>query len=64
MDPGHPQMAVTEPLPLFLNFSLGVEGGGAYARQVARGNCVIGGGRGHATRRSARAASAATAWPA
>ncbi len=45
MDSGHPQMVVTEPLPPFLNFSLGVEGGGAYARQVARGNCVIGGGR-------------------
>jgi sarcosine oxidase subunit beta len=25
-----------------------VEGGGVYARQVARGNCVIGGGRGYA----------------
>jgi sarcosine oxidase subunit beta len=48
MDSGHPQMAVTEPLPVFMNFSLGVEGGGAYARQVARGNCVIGGGRGYA----------------
>jgi len=48
MEAGHPQMAVTEPLPPFLTFSLGVEGGGAYARQVARGNCVIGGGRGYA----------------
>ncbi|SFB69230.1 sarcosine oxidase subunit beta [Polaromonas sp. OV174] len=48
MESGHPEMAVTEPLPLFLNFSLGVEGGGVYARQVARGNCVIGGGRGYA----------------
>lgn len=45
---GHPEMAVTEPLPLFMNFSLGVEGGGVYARQVARGNCVIGGGQGFA----------------
>ena len=44
MQPGHPQMAVTEPLPAFMNFSLGVEGGGVYARQVGRGNCVIGGG--------------------
>jgi glycine/D-amino acid oxidase-like deaminating enzyme len=44
MQPGHPQMAVTEPLPAFMNFSLGVEGGGVYARQVNRGNCVIGGG--------------------
>jgi glycine/D-amino acid oxidase-like deaminating enzyme len=48
MEPGHPEMAVTEPLPLFMNFSLGVEGGGVYARQVARGNCVIGGGKGYA----------------
>jgi sarcosine oxidase subunit beta len=40
-------MAVTEPLPVFMNLSLGVEGGGVYARQVARGNCVIGGGRGY-----------------
>jgi sarcosine oxidase, subunit beta len=46
MESGHPQMAVTEPLPAFMKFSLGVEGGGVYARQVARGNCVIGGGRG------------------
>ncbi|HSV51346.1 MAG TPA: FAD-dependent oxidoreductase [Burkholderiaceae bacterium] len=48
LEPGNPQMAVTEPMPAFLNFSLGVEGGGVYARQVARGNCVIGGGRGYA----------------
>jgi sarcosine oxidase subunit beta len=48
MESGHPEMAVTEPLPLFMDFSLGVEGGGVYARQVARGNCVIGGGRGYA----------------
>ena len=48
MESGHPEMAVTEPLPMFLNFSLGVEGGGVYARQVARGNCIIGGGRGYA----------------
>ncbi|WP_411877890.1 NAD(P)/FAD-dependent oxidoreductase [Polaromonas sp. YR568] len=48
MESGHPEMAVTEPLPLFMNLSLGVEGGGVYARQVARGNCVIGGGRGYA----------------
>jgi sarcosine oxidase, subunit beta len=48
MESGHPEMAVTEPLPVFMNFSLGVEGGGVYARQVARGNCVIGGGRGYA----------------
>ncbi|MFS2035129.1 NAD(P)/FAD-dependent oxidoreductase [Polaromonas sp. CT11-55] len=48
MESGHPEMAVTEPLPVFMDLSLGVEGGGVYARQVARGNCVIGGGRGYA----------------
>lgn len=39
----HPLMMVTEPLPLFMDVSLGMQGGGIYARQVARGNCVIGG---------------------
>ncbi|QVQ25429.1 NAD(P)/FAD-dependent oxidoreductase [Achromobacter deleyi] len=42
----HPLMMVTEPLPVFMSVSLGVQGGGIYARQVTRGNCVIGGGRG------------------
>jgi len=42
----HPLMMVTEPLPRFMTASLGVQGGGIYARQVERGNCVIGGGRG------------------
>ncbi|AKQ54014.1 NAD(P)/FAD-dependent oxidoreductase [Bordetella hinzii] len=42
----HPLMMVTEPLPAFMDVSLGIQGGGIYARQVARGNCVIGGGRG------------------
>ncbi|WP_313624672.1 FAD-dependent oxidoreductase [Achromobacter sp.] len=42
----HPLMMVTEPLPVFMDVSLGMQGGGIYARQVARGNCVIGGGRG------------------
>ena len=37
---------VTEPLPQFMAVSLGMQGGGIYARQVDRGNCVIGGGRG------------------
>ena len=45
----HPLMMVTEPLPVFMDVSLGVQGGGIYARQVARGNCVIGGGRGVST---------------
>lgn len=43
---GHPAMAVTEPLPVFMDWSLGVEGGGIYCRQVARGNVVMGGGSG------------------
>lgn len=42
----YPLMAVTEPLPRSLELNIGVEGGGVYCRQVARGNCVIGGGRG------------------
>uniref|UniRef100_E1TDJ5 FAD dependent oxidoreductase n=1 Tax=Burkholderia sp. (strain CCGE1003) TaxID=640512 RepID=E1TDJ5_BURSG len=46
MKPIYPNMWVTEPLPLFITHNLGVYGGGIYARQVARGNCVIGGGRG------------------
>ncbi|GGK04706.1 NAD(P)/FAD-dependent oxidoreductase [Pseudomonas matsuisoli] len=48
MRAGHPAMLVTEPLPVFMTCSTGVEGGGIYARQVARGNCVIGGGQGFA----------------
>ncbi|MBN3735309.1 FAD-dependent oxidoreductase [Burkholderia sp. Tr-20390] len=47
MEPIYPNMWVTEPLPPFITHNLGVYGGGVYARQVARGNCVIGGGRGH-----------------
>ncbi|MCA8247311.1 FAD-binding oxidoreductase [Burkholderia multivorans] len=47
MEPIYPNMWVTEPLPPFIEHNLGVYGGGVYARQVARGNCVIGGGRGH-----------------
>ncbi|MDO4725537.1 MAG: FAD-binding oxidoreductase, partial [Comamonadaceae bacterium] len=42
-----PAMGVTEPLPFFLPWSLGVEGGSIYLRQVRRGNVVFGGGRGH-----------------
>lgn len=47
MQPIYPNMWVTEPLPLFVTHNLGVYGGGIYARQVSRGNCIIGGGRGH-----------------
>ena len=63
MHSGHPAMAVTEPLPFFMHWSLGVEGGGIYCRQVARGNLVLGGGAGIALdddrARSDRAAMAA-----
>ena len=47
MQPIYPNMWVTEPLPQFITHNLGVYGGGIYARQVARGNCIIGGGRGY-----------------
>jgi sarcosine oxidase subunit beta len=46
MEPIYPNMWVTEPLPFFIDHNLGVYGGGIYARQVSRGNVVIGGGRG------------------
>ncbi|CAN5387759.1 FAD-dependent oxidoreductase [soil metagenome] len=46
LNSGHPAMAVTEPLPFFMDWSLGVEGGAVYCRQVARGNFVLGGGAG------------------
>jgi sarcosine oxidase, subunit beta len=46
LEPIYPNMWVTEPLPFFIEHNLGVFGGGVYARQVARGNVVIGGGRG------------------
>lgn len=39
-----PTMLVTEPMRPLVGVSLGVEGGGFYARQVARGNLVMGGG--------------------
>ncbi|MGJ7518883.1 NAD(P)/FAD-dependent oxidoreductase [Variovorax sp. LT1P1] len=65
MHSGHPAMAVTEPLPFFMHWSLGVEGGSVYCRQVARGNLVLGGGPGRALdadrARSDRASMAALA---
>ena len=45
----HPGMAVTEPVPHFMDVNIGVEGGGIYGRQTARGNCVMGGSRGGAS---------------
>jgi len=46
MESIHPGMAVTEALPRFMDVNIGVEGGGIYGRQTARGNCVMGGSRG------------------
>lgn len=48
MDVLAPNMCVTEPLPYFLRPNLGVVGGSTYARQIARGNVIFGGGRGEA----------------
>ena len=49
MESIHPGMAVTEPVPRFMEVNVGVEGGGIYGRQTARGNCVMGGSRGAAS---------------
>jgi sarcosine oxidase subunit beta len=49
MESIHPGMAVTEPLPRFMDVNIGVEGGGIYGRQTTRGNCVMGGSRGAAS---------------
>jgi sarcosine oxidase subunit beta len=43
-----PNMLVTEPLPFFIDRSVGVCGGGIYLRQIARGNAILGGGDGWA----------------
>ncbi|MET1116772.1 MAG: FAD-binding oxidoreductase [Comamonas sp.] len=56
----HPSMAVTEPLPFMLPWSLGVEGGNIYCRQVARGNLVFGGGLGQAVDADRARAQSAT----
>lgn len=62
MESIHPGMAVTEPLPRFMDVNIGVEGGGIYGRQTTRGNCVMGGSRGAAaTPRFARPRSQAIA---
>lgn len=42
----YPSMVVTEPLAPIMTVNTGMEGGGIYARQVERGNCVVGGERG------------------
>ena len=43
--PIYPNMLVTEPLPPVMSINVGIAGGAFYARQVERGNVVIGGGR-------------------
>jgi sarcosine oxidase subunit beta len=43
-----PNMLVTEPLPFFIDRSVGVCGGAIYLRQTARGNAILGGGDGWA----------------
>lgn len=42
----YPSMVVTEPLAPIMSVNTGMEGAGIYARQVERGNCVVGGERG------------------
>lgn len=42
----YPSMIVTEPMDVFMTVNIGAEGGGIYARQVERGNCIVGGMRG------------------
>lgn len=42
----YPSMIVTEPVSAFMSTNIGAEGGGIYARQVERGNCIVGGVRG------------------
>lgn len=46
LDRIYPSMIVTEPVAALMDVNIGIEGGGIYARQVERGNCVIGGERG------------------
>ena len=45
----YPNMLVTEPMAPFHLPNMGVVGGDIYARQVARGNVILGGGRGSGT---------------
>ena len=42
----YPCLIVTEPLAAIMTVNIGAEGGGIYARQVERGNCIVGGVRG------------------
>jgi sarcosine oxidase subunit beta len=42
----YPSIIVTEPVLPMITVNIGMEGGGIYARQVWRGNCIVGGERG------------------
>jgi sarcosine oxidase subunit beta len=42
----YPSMIVSEPMEPVMSVNIGMEGGGIYARQVERGNVVVGGERG------------------
>jgi sarcosine oxidase, subunit beta len=44
----YPCLIVTEPVAPSMSVNIGAEGGGIYARQVERGNCIVGGVRGKA----------------
>jgi sarcosine oxidase subunit beta len=46
VSPLMPNMLVTEPLPYFVERSIGVVGGDVYVRQIRRGNVIFGGGSG------------------
>jgi sarcosine oxidase, subunit beta len=50
-----PNMAVTEPLPYFIEPNLGVCGGDIYIRQIPRGNVIFGAGLGEAQLHDIRA---------
>jgi len=54
LQPLVPNMLVTEPLPFFIDRSIGVCGGGIYLRQIARGNAILGGGGGWGDAESSR----------
>lgn len=41
----YPSMVVTEPMEQVMTVNIGMEGRGIYARQVERGNCILGGER-------------------
>jgi sarcosine oxidase, subunit beta len=57
----YPNMWVTEPLPKLIDVNLGIVGGGVYARQIERGNFVVGGGgRGSGSDRPAMQATRPT----